>query len=169
MEISAAGVNNDYVMTAAQIGSLCADETDLTANLANVSALLYELLPEVSWVGFYRMTPDGTLLLGPFQGRIACTRLERGKGVCQAAAISGRPVAVEDVRSFPGHIACDSASRSEIVFPLILTDGSVWGVLDIDSASEGRFSGRDAELLEPVAAAVNAVVVRYFLKGYDEL
>ena len=66
MEISAAGVNNDYVMTAAQIGSLCADETDLTANLANVSALLYELLPEVSWVGFYRMTPDGTLLLGPF-------------------------------------------------------------------------------------------------------
>jgi GAF domain-containing protein len=126
---------------AAAADSLTDGEPDSVANMANVAALLWESLPELNWAGFYRNV-GGELVLGPFQGRAACIRIPFGKGVCGAAAASLEPQLVEDVDSFPGHIACDSASRSELVVPLV-DGGELLGVIDLDSPKLGRFDSGD--------------------------
>lgn len=116
-------------------------EPDPVANMANVAALLWESLPDVNWTGFYRNV-GGELVLGPFQGRAACIRIPFGQGVCGAAAASLQPQLVDDVEAFPGHIACDGASRSELVVPLV-HEGALVGVIDLDSPVLGRFDGED--------------------------
>ena len=130
-----------YRDLASALEGLVAGEPDAIANMANASALIYETLPDVNWVGFYRNV-DGELVLGPFQGRPACIRMTFDQGVCGAAAKTRQVQSVEDVDAFPGHIACDSASKSEIVVPLI-RDGEVLGVLDIDSPKNARFTAED--------------------------
>jgi GAF domain-containing protein len=130
----------------AQLGALLAGERDGLANTANTAALLYEALPDLNWVGFYFLRGE-TLLLGPFQGKLACVRIALGRGVCGTAAQERRTVIVPDVHAFPGHIACDAASRSEIVLPLI-KEGVLWGVLDLDSPTPERFDQEDAEGLQ---------------------
>ena len=134
-------------------------ESDGIANMANVAALLWESLPDLNWAGFYRNV-DGELVLGPFQGRAACIRIPFGKGVCGTAASTLEPQCVEDVHAFPGHIACDSASESELVVPIV-HEGRLIGVLDLDSPRKGRFDAFDVEaclklarLLAPRFAAV---------------
>lgn len=134
-----------------QVESILDGERDPIANAANVAAVLFQELPEVNWAGFYFLR-DGELVLGPFQGRPACVRIALGKGVCGTAAERRETQVVPDVGAFPGHIACDSRSRSEIVVPVVLGDVLV-GVLDLDSPREGRFDERDRELLENVVAA----------------
>jgi GAF domain-containing protein len=126
-----------------QLAALLAGERHALANAANMSALLYESLPSLNWVGFYFLQEEGELVLGPFQGKVACTRIAMGRGVCGAAAKRRETVIVQDVHAFPGHIACDSASRSEIVVPL-LQEGRLLGVLDLDSPQLGRFDQEDA-------------------------
>ncbi len=121
-------------------------EHDFIANAANTAALLYQTLPDVNWVGFYRLVGD-ELVLGPFQGKPACVRIPMGKGVCGTAAARRETVLVPDVHQFPGHIACDSASRSEIVVPLV-KGGQLLGVLDLDSPNLGRFDEADRVGLE---------------------
>jgi GAF domain-containing protein len=130
-----------YRDLASALHGLVTGEPDAIANMANASALIFETLPDVNWVGFYRNI-EGELVLGPFQGRPACIRMSFGEGVCGAAAKSRQVQRVEDVHQFPGHIACDSASNSEIVVPLI-RDGEVLGVLDIDSPNFKRFTEED--------------------------
>ena len=125
-------------------------ENDLIATLANVSALIFEALPDLNWVGFY-LHRRGELVLGPFQGRVACTRIALGKGVCGSAAQERKTFLVDDVHSFPGHIACDAASASEIVVPVI-KDGQLIGVLDLDSPLKKRFTQQEQTLLEAVVA-----------------
>ncbi|MBE5996637.1 MAG: GAF domain-containing protein [Lachnospiraceae bacterium] len=127
--------------------------------LSNAAALLYEALPDINWAGFY-LVDRGSLVLGPFQGKTACIRIDRGKGVCGTAWEEDRVLVVPDVHAFPGHIACDSASRSEIVLPLhALSAGSpVFGVLDIDSPVPGRFSEEDRDGLAQFAAALERAV-----------
>ncbi|GAA4755266.1 GAF domain-containing protein [Sphingomonas daechungensis] len=120
---------------------LTAGEPDPIANMANVAALIWETLPDINWAGFYRNV-DGELVLGPFQGRPACIRIPFGTGVCGAAAASHEVQRVDDVHAFPGHIACDAASASELVVPIV-RDGKLIAVLDIDSPSPARFSGED--------------------------
>lgn len=122
------------------------------ANLANAAALLWQTLPELNWAGFYRME-DGQLVLGPFQGKPACIVIPLGKGVCGTAAAEDQVQLVPDVHRFPGHIACDDASRSELVIPLH-RGGTVWGVLDLDSPREGRFTEEDRLGLLRVAAVL---------------
>ena len=129
-----------------QLKSLIKDEEHLIPNLANASALLFQELPDISWAGFYLMT-DGFLLLGPFQGKPACIRIQHGKGVCGSAAAEDKTLRIDNVHEFPGHIACDSASNSEIVIP-IHHNGKVAGVLDIDSTSFSRFGEEEQLLLE---------------------
>ncbi|HKR25705.1 MAG TPA: GAF domain-containing protein, partial [Allosphingosinicella sp.] len=121
--------------------ALTAGEEDAVANMANVAALLFENLPDVNWVGFYRNI-GGELVVGPFQGRPACIRIPFGEGVCGAAAASRAPQCVADVHAFPGHIACDAASRSELVVPILAGD-ALLGVLDIESPSLERFGEED--------------------------
>lgn len=121
--------------------ALTAGEPDAIANMANVSALLWESLPDLNWAGFYRNV-GGELVLGPFQGRAACIRIPFGKGVCGAAAATLEPQLVEDVHAFPGHIACDSASESELVVPIV-EEGRLIGVIDLDSPRKGRFDEED--------------------------
>ena len=130
-----------YRDLASALEGLVAGEPDAIANMANASALIFETLPDVNWVGFYRNVGN-ELLLGPFQGRAACIRMTFDQGVCGAAAKSRKVQRVEDVHAFPGHIACDAASRSEIVVPLI-RDGELIGVLDIDSPNLARFDAED--------------------------
>ena len=120
---------------------LTADEPDAIANMANVAALIWESLPNLNWVGFYRNV-DGELVLGPFQGRPACIRIPFGKGVCGAAAETLQVQRIEDVHAFPGHIACDAASASELVVPIV-RDGKLIAVLDLDSPTPGRFTEED--------------------------
>lgn len=133
----------DYSLLLAQAQAITSDEEDLIANLSNLSALVYDALEDVNWVGFYLTRAPETLVLGPFQGKVACLRIDFGKGVCGAAARSRTTQRVTDVHEFPGHIACDSASNSEVVVPLIVND-KVVGVFDLDSPSIGRFSEEDA-------------------------
>lgn len=140
-KIAAADKKTMYRDLASALEGLVAGEPDAIANMANASALIFETLPDINWVGFYRNVA-GVLVLGPFQGRPACIRMTFDEGVCGAAAKSRQVQRVEDVRSFPGHIACDSASNSEIVVPLV-RDGEVLGVLDIDSPKTGRFTDED--------------------------
>jgi GAF domain-containing protein len=123
--------------------ALTLGEPDPIANMANISALLWESLPELNWAGFYRNI-GGELVLGPFQGRAACIRIPFGKGVCGTAATTLEPQCVEDVHAFPGHIACDSASASELVVPIV-ADGLLIAVLDLDSPRKSRFDGQDVE------------------------
>lgn len=131
-----------------QITSLLGMETDAVANMANVSAALFNGLPDLNWAGFYILRGE-ELILGPFQGKPACVRIKIGRGVCGTAAQTGQTQVVKDVHEFPGHIACDSASKSEIVVP-IFKDKQVWGVLDIDSPVEHRFDADDQQYLEKV-------------------
>jgi L-methionine (R)-S-oxide reductase len=124
-------------------------ETDAVANMANVAALLWEYLPDVNWTGFYRMV-DGELVLGPFQGKAACIRIAVGEGVCGTAAASGETQLVADVHAFPGHIACDANSASELVVP-VKRNGEVIAVIDLDSPSLMRFDADDAAGIEALA------------------
>ena len=140
----------------ASIRALVDDEPDLVANLANISAAIKQALPHVSWVGFYRTEGPQTgadLVLGPFQGKLACTRIPAGKGVCGAAAARRETLVVPDVHAFPGHIACDAGTRSEIVVP-ILRAGQVLAVLDLDSEQPAAFDHHDIPPLEAIAAVV---------------
>jgi GAF domain-containing protein len=132
-----------------QLAALLAEERDMIANAANVASFLYYSLPELNWAGFY-LHKEGELVLGPFQGKPACVRIAMGRGVCGTAAVRCETIVVEDVNLFPGHIACDTASRSEIVIPL-LNDGNLIGVLDLDSPSIARFDDDDRTGLESVA------------------
>jgi L-methionine (R)-S-oxide reductase len=134
-----------------QARALLHGERDAIANAANLAALLYHSLPDLNWAGFYLMK-DGELVLGPFQGKPACVRIPLGRGVCGTAAQSRRTQVVPDVHQFPGHIACDSASNSEVVVPIVHA-GRVVGVLDLDSPIKARFGHEDARGLEAVVAA----------------
>jgi len=138
-----------YRDLAQALEALIGDETDAVANMANAAGLIWESLPDVNWVGFYRNV-GGELVLGPFQGRPACIRIPFGTGVCGVAAETREVQLVEDVHAFAGHIACDSASNSEIVLPLI-RDGELLGVLDIDSPKHARFDKEDEAGLRPIA------------------
>jgi L-methionine (R)-S-oxide reductase len=140
----------DYARLAQELGALLAGESDPIANAANTAALLFDALPEVNWAGFYFLR-DGQLVVGPFQGKPACVRIALGSGVCGSAAAERRTLIVPDVLAFPGHIACDAASRSEIVVPLI-ADAALLGVLDLDSPRAARFDAADAAGLESLAA-----------------
>jgi len=135
-----------YDQLASQLSSLLAGERDLIANAANFSSLVFHSLPDLNWAGFY-FEKDGELVLGPFQGQPACVRIRIGQGVCGAGAASCETVIVPNVHEFPGHIACDSASNSEIVVPL-MKDSKLIGVLDLDSPSHSRFDQEDARGLE---------------------
>lgn len=143
-----------YRQLAAAADALTSGEPDGVANMANVAALLWEFVPQLNWAGFYRAI-GGELVLGPFVGRPACIRIPFGKGVCGAAAESGRTQLVEDVHAFPGHIACDAASRSELVVP-VLRDGAVIAVIDLDSPEPARFDPDDAAGIEVLAAILSA-------------
>lgn len=136
----------DSKMLCKQLSALTEGVTSPISNLANASALLWQTLEDINWAGFYLLENDA-LLLGPFQGKPACTRIPVGKGVCGAAAKERKTQLVADVHTFPGHIACDCASNSEIVIP-IYKNGALFGVLDIDSPSLNRFSEADKEALE---------------------
>lgn len=138
-----------------QLLALMAGEADGLANTANAAALLYECLPDLNWAGFYFLRGD-SLLLGPFQGKVACVRIALGRGVCGTAAAERRTVVVPDVHAFPGHIACDAASCSEIVVPLI-RDGKLLGVLDLDSPVRGRFDQQDADGLQTCVQSLLAL------------
>jgi len=140
-KIQAADTATMYRDLASALEGLVAGETDAVANMANAAALIWETLPDINWAGFYRNI-GGELVVGPFQGRPACIRIKFGDGVCGAAAASRQVQRVEDVNAFPGHIACDSASASEIVVPII-RDGELIAVLDIDSPKRARFSEED--------------------------
>ncbi|QTN00093.1 GAF domain-containing protein [Sediminibacillus dalangtanensis] len=146
----------DYNLLLKQLEALIEDEPDVIANLSNASALLNQFLADVNWVGFYIWRKD-ELVLGPFQGLPACVRIKSGKGVCGAAVKEGKTQLVEDVNQFPGHIACDAASQSEIVVP-IHKEGTIFGVLDIDSPSKGRFDKEDQLYLEQFAAILEKYI-----------
>jgi GAF domain-containing protein len=139
-------VDTDYRLISQQLAGLIAGESDRIANLANFTALLWQEMSGINWVGFYLLKRK-KLVLGPFQGKPACTRIDMGAGVCGTAASMGKTVIVADVHQFPGHIACDAASKSEIVVPLI-KDGQLIAVLDIDSPLVDRFDHRDQQGLE---------------------
>jgi len=142
-------------MLAAQVEALLAGERNLVANAAQLSAFIYQEVPDLNWAGFYFVEGQDQLLLGPFQGKVACMRIPFSKGVCGAAARERRTQRVEDVHAFPGHIACDAASRSELVVPLI-QEGRLVGVLDLDSPNPGRFSAADQAGIESLVAAFMA-------------
>ena len=148
-KIAAADKPTLYRDLAQALEALIGEETDAVANMANAAGLIWESLPDLNWAGFYRNV-GGELVLGPFQGRPACIRIAFGSGVCGVAAETRQVQRVADVNAFPGHIACDSASRSEIVLPLV-RDGELLGVLDIDSPNPGRFDEEDEAGLRPIA------------------
>ncbi len=141
----------------AYIKAITDGEPDLYANLSNASSLINLALDRINWCGFYLMK-DGMLVLGPFQGKPACIRIPVGRGVCGTAVKNDEVVLVEDVHSFEGHIACDDASRSEIVLPVHRKDGSIFGVLDIDSPEVGRFSENDKKGLMKAVKAIEAII-----------
>jgi GAF domain-containing protein len=142
-----------YAELVAQARALTADEPDRVANAANVAALVFQALPRINWAGFYFLQGE-VLVLGPFQGKPACVRIPVGRGVCGTAVAEARSQRVADVHAFPGHIACDAASRSEVVVPLRDAAGAIIGVLDIDSPEPARFAAEDLAGVEAVAAAV---------------
>jgi L-methionine (R)-S-oxide reductase len=139
-----------YGQLAAQLRSLLEGERDFIANAANLAALLYHSVPDLNWAGFY-LYKEGELVLGPFQGKPACVRIAMGKGVCGTAAAKRETIVVDNVHEFPGHIACDSASNSEIVVPLVKA-GELIGVLDLDSPTLARFNEDDVQGLSELAA-----------------
>lgn len=148
MTKSDANQNTDYGYIIQCVEAITANVDNEVSNMANIAAILWERMGDINWVGFYTMR-NGELQLGPFQGKVACTRIAVGKGVCGTAVAEDATQLVVDVHDFPGHIACDSASNSEIVIP-IHKDGKAWGVLDIDSPSVGRFDEEDRKGLEKV-------------------
>ena len=146
----------DYGLLAEQVRALAEEDPRWMPLLSNASALIYEALPDVNWAGFYLIPEgEGRRVLGPFQGKVACVHIELGRGVCGTAAATDELQLVEDVHAFPGHIACDGASASEVVVPLH-ADGRVVGVLDIDSPMRGRFLPEDTRGLELVAQALES-------------
>ena len=145
----------DYALLGKQLAALAEGEPDFVPVLANASALLWESLDRLNWAGFYLMD-GGSLLLGPFQGKAACVRIPLGKGVCGTAVSEGRSLRVPDVHAFPGHIACDAASNSELVIP-IRKDGQVLGVLDLDSPEKDRFTEEDQAGLEAFVRVLEQV------------
>lgn len=149
---SSQGTPEFYQSLAGQLAALTQDEPDLIANLANISAVLFDQLNDLNWLGFY-LVKGTQLVLGPFQGKVACVRIDRGKGVCGTAWDTGLVQRVEDVHAFPGHIACDSASESEIVLP-IRSQGKIVAVLDVDSPRKGRFSEIDQAGFEAIVRVV---------------
>ena len=155
-----------YQQICEQLNNLLGDETNFVANAANTCALLFQSLPEVNWAGFY-IAEGNELVLGPFQGKPACVRIPFGKGVCGTAAAELRTIVVPDVSEFPGHIACDNDSRSEIVVPL-LNWGRFLGVLDIDSSHLNRFDDEDREGIESVVAVFLASQVTNDLPDLSE-
>lgn len=151
IDLNATGEGLDgYALLKAQLESLLADERDFIANASQFSAFLFNQLEDLNWAGFY-LNRNEELVLGPFQGQIACVRIPFGRGVCGTAAATQLTQRVEDVHAFAGHIACDSASNSELVVPLI-KDGRLIGVLDLDSPSIGRFTEQDQQGIEALAA-----------------
>jgi L-methionine (R)-S-oxide reductase len=148
--ISASDKPGFYRELVQQLEGLLHGERDAIANAANLSALLFDAMPRLNWAGFYLMR-DGELVLGPFQGKPACVRIPVGRGVCGTAVAKRESILVEDVHAFPGHIACDAASRSELVVPLI-RDGEVIGVIDLDSPEPGRFDADDQAGIEAIAS-----------------
>ena len=136
-----------------QLQALIKDETDPVANMANCAALIFNSVPRLNWAGFY-LLKGGELVLGPFQGQPACVRIALGRGVCGTAAVSHSTLRVADVTKFPGHIACDSASRSEIVVPLLTDDSHLIGVLDVDSPELDRFDAEDEAGLSILAKMI---------------
>lgn len=147
----------DYKLLKSQLEALTEDVTYLISNLSNAAALIYNELENLNWAGFYIMR-EGKLMLGPFQGKTACTVIEVGKGVCGTAVIENRTLRVPDVHEFPGHIACDSASNSEIVIPIHKGDSSIFGVLDIDSPVLDRFSETDQKGLEGLVEIIEKLI-----------
>ncbi|PFH10001.1 GAF domain-containing protein [Collimonas sp. PA-H2] len=155
-----AEIDVDYALLARQAASILDQERDQNSNAAQFSALVYQTVADLNWVGFYWVRPRGAasshgdeqeLLVGPFQGKVACARIQFGRGVCGAAAVSREAVLVPDVHAFPGHIACDAASNAEIVIPVI-KDGKLYGVFDIDSPSLNRFRPQDLQGLQALLA-----------------
>lgn len=138
-----------YALLDTMTNAMLEDETDWVSATANLSALIYDLLPDLNWAGFYRVKGDH-LILGPFQGKPACTRIAKGKGVCGTAWLTDSPQVVPDVHLFPGHIACDGASNSELVIPIHNDQGDFCGLLDLDSPIHNRFSDDDLAGLLPV-------------------
>ncbi len=154
---SAASTKPDYSLLSRQIASVLEDERDLVANASQFSAFIYDTIADLNWAGFYLVRPAKAggaqeLLVGPFQGKVACARIAFGRGVCGTSAAERRTILVPDVHAFPGHIACDSASNAEIVIPVI-KDGELFGVFDIDSPSLNRFNEEDQQGLEALVAA----------------
>ena len=146
----------DYHLMSQQLKAITEDVPYTISNLSNASALLYQTLPDLNWAGFY-LYEDDQLILGPFQGKTACTRIAMGKGVCGTAAATNETQLVPDVHQFPGHIACDSASNSEIVIP-IHVNGKLFGVLDIDSPLLDRFSEEDKDGLEHFVQVLEGIL-----------
>ena len=146
----------DYELIIRQMEALAEASTDPIPVMANVSALLFYSMEDLNWAGFY-LVKDGALILGPFQGKVACVRIEKGRGVCGTAWAEDKVQLVPDVHAFPGHIACDSASRSEIVVP-IHRNGEVWAVLDIDSPILARFSDKDRAGLVEVVQSMERIL-----------
>jgi GAF domain-containing protein len=154
---SAASDTPDYSMLTRQVASILEGERDLVANASQFSAFIYDTIADLNWAGFYLTSPakNGTaeeLLVGPFQGKVACARIPFSRGVCGKCATERRTILVPDVHAFPGHIACDSASNAEIVLPVI-KDGVLYGVFDIDSPRLNRFTSDDQQGLEALVAA----------------
>jgi L-methionine (R)-S-oxide reductase len=152
--ITAADKDELYRELTGALGALTAGEPDVIANMANAAALIWQYLPDLNWAGFYRAVGD-TLVLGPFQGKPACIRIPFGQGVCGAAAVSWEVQLVADVHAFPGHIACDAASASELVVPIVRS-GRLIGVLDLDSPTPARFDAADAAGCTALAAVLAA-------------
>jgi GAF domain-containing protein len=144
-----------YRELAAQISGLIENETDPVANMANCAALIFHSVPKLNWAGFY-LLKGGELVLGPFQGRLACVRISFGRGVVGTAAEKRTTIRVADVNQFPGHIACDSASKSEIVVPLVSNDSHLLGVLDVDSPELDRFDEEDEAGLRAIGEIISA-------------
>ena len=150
-----------------RLTSLISDEKDVIATLSNVSAVLFDELEQINWAGFYLLQGD-TLVLGPFQGKVACVRIPVGRGVCGTAVAQGQVIRVDDVHDFAGHIACDSASNSEIVLPLIV-NGQIIGVLDIDSPVFNRFDNNDEIGLKALNDALCVHLATCFMPKYREM
>ncbi len=153
-------LEDDYKLMVATVKEIIKDEPSLQANLANITAVINHYLPDINWVGFY-INIDGELVLNTFQGKVACTRIPFEKGVCGKCATTGETIVVENVNEFPGHIACDSASLSEIFAPIFLND-TIFGVLDIDSPIEARFTDLEKEYIDEIAEIISNFVEEKF-------
>ena len=151
--------NEFYQLLSEQVAAIIADEKDIIANMANISAMLFDSLEQVNWAGFYRVM-DGELVLGPFQGKVACIRIPLGRGVCGTAASDNVTQRIGDVHQFAGHIACDAASNAEIVIPLTF-QGKVIAVLDIDSTAYNRFDEEDQQGLEGIVQLFSQHIDRH--------